>query len=209
MPFFSPSFRTVSASGSLALGSPVDFAYGLVVAVPISVAITPDLIDLQNPEWAISGVISILQNQLPAKLDALDTKHNDDIILRDVVKYYRAPLATFDALPAVVVVSTDTEYLDEYRNNELRSHNLRLEVYEESHEYLNDLLPQEVLAARLSRTVTGIHRVLVENEQLIVDAVARACHMLIEGIEYSDFVPVERGVFRGALMNLRVDFTTV
>lgn len=187
----------------------IGMGYGGIAIAAGSAAITPDLIDLQNPEWAISGVISILQSQLPTKLDALDAKHADGITLRDVVKYYRAPLATFDALPAVVVLSTDTEYIDEYRNNELRSHNLRLEVYEESHEYLNDLLPQEVLAARLSRTVTGIHRVLVENEQLIVDAVARACHVLIEGIEYSDFVPVERGVFRGALMNLRVDFTTV
>ena len=162
----------------------------------------------QNPEVAIDAVISILAAGLPAALDAIDTAMADGITLRDLVRYYRAPLQDYDALPSCVVMCASTDYPDFYRREAVREHQLQLQVYEESHDATATLMPQEVLAARLSRTMKAIDTVLAANPTLTVSSVQKADHSLVTGVQYSNFVDREgRGVFRGALMTIRVFYS--
>jgi hypothetical protein len=163
----------------------------------------------QNPEIAVEAVISILTASLPAALDAIDTAMADTITLRDLARYYRAPLQDYDALPCAVVMCSSTDYLDPLRREAVRAHELQLQVYEECHEATTTKMPQEVLAARLERTMKGIDTVLAANPTLTVASVEKADHCMITGVQYSNFVDRGgRGVFRGALMSLRVYFST-
>ncbi len=162
----------------------------------------------QNPEVVIEAVITILAAGLPAALDAIDTAMADGVVLRDVARYYRAPLQDYDALPCCVVMCAGTDYPDQYRREAVREHQLQLQVYEECHEATATRMPQELLAARLSRTMRAIDTVLAANPTLTVATVQQADHSLVTGVQYSNFVDRDgRGVFRGALMTLRVYYS--
>lgn len=163
----------------------------------------------QNPEIAVEAIITILTASLPAQLDAIDTAMNDGITLDDIAHFYRAPLWAYDTLPACVVMAQRTVYPDLFRPDVIRQHVLELQVYLECHEASSTKLPQEILTARLERTMKGIHTVILANPTLDVSGTSKADHTLIQGVEYSNLVPRgDDGVFRGARMTLLSYFST-
>jgi hypothetical protein len=162
----------------------------------------------QNPEIAIDAIITILTADTPALFDAIDVEQDDGITLRDVVKWYRAPLQAYDEYPASVVMASQTQYPDIYRSDNIRWHDLQIQLYEQSIEDINSLLPQEVCTVRLERMMQGFHEALVAKEDLVVSGTPQTDHILIGGVQYSDFVPLEgRGYLRGAKMDLQALFS--
>jgi hypothetical protein len=163
----------------------------------------------QLPRYAREALRAMLTGDLPDYLAAIDGEIDDGINLRRLARIYTAPLMTYDALPCAVILARETRYPDEFRSDDIRVHGLQIQVYEQSIEVLDGLLPSEVVAERVERTMVGIHRMIIANKTLTVSGTEYADHVLIEEIMYSDFEPLESGaILRGGAMNLQVWFSS-
>lgn len=161
-----------------------------------------------NPEEQITALVSMLEDDLPAYLDAIDAEYGDAIVLDDLARVYFAPMERYDKLPAAVVAADLTQYPDEYRSDTIRQQILQIQVHIETNERLTiggrELIPQEVVAIRLYRTMTAIHQMILANPKLEVSGTQYASYTLISEIAYSAFGEYDRGAFRFAVMALLV-----
>ncbi|MBT4498063.1 MAG: hypothetical protein HOC74_10100 [Gemmatimonadetes bacterium] len=162
----------------------------------------------QNPRYARVALESMMTNDLPAFLAAIDTEIDDGITLEPIARYYEAPLADYDTFPAALILSESTQYPDEDRSDDIRFHEIQLQVFIYSIEKINGLLPGEIANERLERTMTAIDQMIEANSTLLVSGTHNADICLQQNVAYSDFTPREGGVLRAALMNLEVYFSS-
>ena len=156
-----------------------------------------------NPEDAINGIISVLGADLPAKLNTLDTEYTDSIVLDDVAKFYRAPLERYDVYPCAVVVCRRVARPESLANESIWYLQIEIQVMVVGNATLAayqsvTLLPQELVAIRLSRTCRGIEEVLNSNPHIPISATHYAEHIRVENVEYSDFTQEGGGFLRAA-----------
>lgn len=152
-----------------------------------------------NPEDAVNGIISVLKAALPAKLDTLDAAYTDAVVLDDIVSFYRAPLERYDVYPCVVVVCRRASRPPEWSNENIWYLQIEIQVMLVGNATLASyqsvtLLPQELVAIRLSRTCRGIEEVLEANPHVPISSTHYAEHVRVVSTEYSDF-SAEGGTF--------------
>jgi len=162
----------------------------------------------QNPHYAREALRTMLTDDLPALLDAIDTEMADGIILHDLTHIYMGALQAFDTLPVACILTRGTQYPDLERSDDIRYHQLQLQVYEQSIEMVGTMLPAEVVSERLERTMTAVHTMIQANQTLLVAGTHNADMTIIEEIQYSDFGGDEAAMFRGVLMNLTAWFSS-
>ena len=134
-----------------------------------------------DPGGVIDALFSVLQANLAAKFNVLDTEYGDSIVLNDVAStdYWRAFLGNYDSFPCIVAV-TEVEAVD-------------------------SLLPPEVAVVRVQRSLRAIQEVIVANQTLTVSAVDKAMFCGIDGIAYGavEDTPDSQFIYAGTL-NLQI-----
>lgn len=145
----------------------------------------------RNPEDAITAIKTILEADLPAKLDALDTEYSatGDEVLADVAKIWLAPQERYQGsdLPALVVVAAETRWDREMGQQEaIYEHDIAMELTLRGNSRTATLAPEELLTVKLQRTVRGIVEVLENKRQLTVSSTANADYIAFEGAAFSE-----------------------
>ena len=161
-----------------------------------------------DPAETIDAIIAILGSDLADKFDVLDALYDDGITLADIADYRRAPQGGYDAFPVIVIVADFSGAHEQYMDGGFKTHALQLSVLMTGIVAVGSLLPQEVLAKTLSRTVRGIEEVLRAKDSLTISGTDYAETLRVGNIDYSDFAVGEvepNAFFRGATMMLDVD----
>ena len=161
----------------------------------------------QSPEGAVKALITMMTDDLPALLDAED---DGDITLQNILKYYRAPgLMDYDGFPAASVFAEGTKIPDRYRHDQIRTHRVILQFWEQSNQVYSGLLPQEVLYYKLYRSGKALYNLIQNNTTLTVSGTDNAHHAFVDEVQYS--VPFQRrkqeDLMQGLQIVLRLDFS--
>jgi len=173
--------------------------------------------DRRLPYYQRTAIEAILQADVAARHNAIDSEINDGIVLRDVAtaQYYSGPvgasLALGDALPAYVL------RLLEDRPTEARSEDLgymrwELQIIEQENDPgETGLFPQEVLEERLTRMAVAVRQVFEDteaNRKLTTGGVAYSSGLIVERV-----VPIGEGItdattwVRGIALFLRTPYS--
>lgn len=142
-----------------------------------------------NPEDAIGAMKSLIESDLAAKLDSLDTTYSatGDEVLDDVSKVFLAPqerIAKGD-LPAVILYADGTtNELQEYGERGHWHHAVSCLVVLRNNSRTASLAPDELLAVKVQRTVRGIAELFDANRRLVVSSVQHADDLMLEASQY-------------------------
>lgn len=160
-----------------------------------------------DPGGVIDALFSVLQANLAAKFNVLDTEYGDSIVLNDVAStdYWRAFLGNYDSFPCIVAVTEVTIPEDQAAAFWIQTHTVALSFYETSIEAVDSLLPPEVAVVRVQRSLRAIQEVIVANQTLTVSAVDKAMFCGIDGIAYGavEDTPDSQFIYAGTL-NLQI-----
>lgn len=159
---------------------------------------------------------TVIQSDLPAKLDALDAEYDDDIVLEDIAEIRSAPVRRHETFPALVLAATNTNKPDRTRSNDIWVHRfqgLLIVIGDQGTASGGDpagLMPTEVLVFRSSRTMRGLVEVLEAKPSLTISGTDHCDQIWIDDIDYAEIIgPSEEDMFRkDALLSFRVMVST-
>lgn len=144
-----------------------------------------------NPEDAIGAMKTIVEADLPAVLDALDTEYGatGSEVLDDVAKVWLAPQRQHQAshIPALTIVAAETEWDQERGEQEaIYQHRIVAELLLRGNDRTSDYAPEELLTVKLQRTVRGLIETLEAKRYLTVSGSKNADYLALEGVAYSE-----------------------
>jgi len=144
----------------------------------------------RNPEGVITAMKAILEADTGAKFDALDTEHSasGSEVLADIGKVWLAPQERFQGqdLPALVIVASGTEWLQDFGSEGVYNHTIAMEVVLRGNSRTSAYAPEELLTIKLQRMVRGIIEVLENKRQLTVSSVNYCDFLAFIGVAYSE-----------------------
>lgn len=125
----------------------------------------------------VQAVQSILQDDLPAYLDAIDTAYGDDITLDDLAEVRVAPVDDIEDFPGSVVDAPESRERLDLEKDGIWSHDISIflvfvgDVGTAADADPAGLYPTEVLNVRCNRTISAVIECLKANTTLTVDSV--------------------------------------
>ena len=145
----------------------------------------------RNPEDAITAIKAILEADLPAKLNSIDTEMSasGDEVLDDVAKWWLAPQERHQGqnIPAGTVVAVETVWQREFGDQEaVYEHEIGIEVILRGKGRTATHAPDELLTVKSERTVRGIIETLEAKRQLTVSSTANADYTAFLSAAYSE-----------------------
>ena len=128
-----------------------------------------------NPEDVVTATIDVLQNNLPAALDAIDSIYSaggafvlDDIANAD---YHRAPRINYEKTPALILVFDGLVRREDLGNENMWSVGIAMELILRTTRKATGHEPAELINVKLTRSMSGIFNVLLANRRLPVSGV--------------------------------------
>jgi len=176
-------------------------------------------IDIFN---TVAALRKIMATDMAAALNVIDAVYNDEITLDDIAEIRMAPVLEHESLPALIISGLRTEQAEEFREVSSDAapvgnfvHYCQFHFIIVGSEGLAwtdpfstsvSLLPVEVLAIRVSRTVEAAINVLTDNQTLQISSVDYADQVFVDEVDFSDvYVSEDDAQFRqDALIGFRV-----
>jgi|GEM_PF-5257793 len=144
-----------------------------------------------NPEDAVGAMKSIIEADLPAKLDSLDTEYGATgaEVLDDIAKVWLAPQERHQVsnIPALTIAAAETEWDQERGEQEaIYQHRIVAELLLRGNDRTASYAPEELLTVKIQRAVRGIIETLEAKRRLTVSSVNHADYLALEGVAYSE-----------------------
>jgi hypothetical protein len=150
----------------------------------------------RNPEDAITAIKTIIEADLAAILDSIDTEMSatGDEVLDDIAKVWLAPQERHQGqrLPALTVMAIETTWDREHGEQEaIYTHEIGIELVMRGKARTSSLSPAELLTVKTERTVRGIIETLEAKRRLTVSSAANADYLAFTGAAYSELFEVD------------------
>jgi hypothetical protein len=150
----------------------------------------------RNPEDVIAAMKTIIEASLPANLDLLDTEYSATgvEVLDDLVKVWLAPQERHQQqnLPCLTLMAVETEWDQERGQQEaVYQHRIAGELILRGNARTVSLAPEELLTAKLQRTVRGIVETLEATRQLTVSGAKKCDYIAFESAAYSETIDAD------------------
>jgi hypothetical protein len=162
-----------------------------------------------NPEDAVGAMKSIIEADLPAKLDSLDTEYGATgaEVLDDIAKVWLAPQERHQVsnIPALTIAAAETEWDQERGEQEaIYQHRIVAELLLRGNDRTTDYAPEELLTVKLQRTVRGLIETLEAKRHLTVSGSKNADYIAFEGVAYSELDASQGAVEKRAELSFLV-----
>lgn len=149
-----------------------------------------------NPGDTCAAIKTIIEADLAAILDSLDTEHSATgaEVLDDIAKVWLAPQARHQAsnLPALGVFAAGTRWRQDLGEQEaVYVHTIVLEVLLRGNDRTSDYAPEELLTVKLERTVRGIIETLEAKRQLTISAADNCDYLAFERASFGETVEAD------------------
>ena len=107
-----------------------------------------------NPQDSANAIITVLNSDMSAKLNALDSEYDDGIILDDVDNFWRAPQEVYPSKVNIVVAPTSSEVVNSPEQRQL--HSITVEVIVTGNQSSSTYSGTELITIRLWRTCRAV-----------------------------------------------------
>ena len=107
-----------------------------------------------NPQDSANAIITVLNSDMSAKLNALDSEYDDGIILDDVDNFWRAPQEVYPSKVNIVVAPTSSEVVNSPEQRQL--HSITVEVIVTGNQSSSTYSGTELITIRLWRTFRAV-----------------------------------------------------
>lgn len=145
---------------------------------------------LLDPGKIRDAIKTLLEDDLPAQFDLIDTAYGDGITLRDLDKIHMARMRAYPDYPCgVIYPSGQGGDEDQEAGFLLREHTIHTVFYECTNEATTTLLPDELMQKRLERTVVAAMILLDANRTLSITGITNASIKTIHPPVWFDFEP--------------------
>lgn len=139
---------------------------------------------------ARDAIKTLLEDDLPAQFDLIDTAYNDGVTLRDLEKIHMARMRAYPSYPCgVIFPSGQGGDQGQEAGFNLRKHPIHIEFYECTNEATSTLLPEELMQKRLERIVVAGMILLDANRDLSITGITKASIETIHPPVWFDFEP--------------------